>query len=173
MYKTLLSAAAVFALLTSQAHAAFPDKDIRIICGFAAGGTCDLVARLIAKAAGSEFKQNVIVENRTGAAGTIAMSAVARAEPDGHTVLLCSQGQFAILPELPGAKVPAEAKDLVPVANMALANFVMVVPITRPWRSVADVAAAAKTEKLSLPAPAAARFSILPARHSGWPPAWR
>ncbi|BAT57784.1 tripartite tricarboxylate transporter family receptor [Variibacter gotjawalensis] len=146
----IVATISLVALLSTQARAAFPDKDIRIICGFAAGGTCDLVARLIAKAVAPEFKQNVIVENRTGAGGTIAMASVARSEADGHTVLLCSQGQFAILPELPGMKLPVDpAKDLVPVANMTLANFVMVVPASRSWKTVADFVAAAKTGKLS------------------------
>jgi len=146
-FSTVLVVAAFF---TMPAKAAFPERNITILCGFAAGGTCDLVARLIARIAAVEFKQSVIVENRTGATGVVAATAVARSQPDGHTVLLCAQGPNVMLPELPGAKIPIDMKkEIVPVANMALANFIMVVPASKPWKSVSEFVAAAKTENMT------------------------
>lgn len=140
--KTLLLSAGValgLAVGAASSFAAFPDRDIKIICGFAPGGTCDQMARLIAEATTRELGQNVVVENRTGAAGTIAMEAVARSAPDGHTMLLCAQGQMSMLPVLPGARVPIDpTRDLVPAVNAVLANYVMVVPASRPWQTVQD-----------------------------------
>ena len=144
--RMLLTAAAAAALLSGgQAAAAFPERDIRIICGFAPGGACDIVARLIADATTQRLGQRIVVENRTGAAGTIAMEVVARAQPDGHTMLLCAQGQMAMLPVLPGAQVPIDpVRDLVPSANMVLANYVMVSPVDRPFRTVQELVAHAR-----------------------------
>jgi tripartite-type tricarboxylate transporter receptor subunit TctC len=144
MLKSLLFATATAAALFigGRTEAAFPDRDIRIICGFAPGGSCDIVSRIIADATAQTLGQRILVENRTGAAGTIAMEVVARSQPDGHTMLLCAQGQMAMLPVLPGARLPVDpVRDLIPAANMVLANYVVVVPPDRPFRTVQELVA--------------------------------
>lgn len=77
----------LFAAAQSGEPAKFPDRPIHLVVPFAAGGGVDLMARIAAKALGEEFKQNVIVENRPGASGTVATIAVAQSEPDGYTLM--------------------------------------------------------------------------------------
>jgi tripartite-type tricarboxylate transporter receptor subunit TctC len=133
-------------LSTATAAGAFPDRTLRVVVGFAAGGTGDLVSRLVAEMAGPALGQTVVVENRTGANGMIAAEHVARgAPPDGHTVLQCPMGGMTISPELPGLRLPIDpGTDLVPVANVARSSYGMVVAANSPYRSVADLLAAAR-----------------------------
>jgi tripartite-type tricarboxylate transporter receptor subunit TctC len=85
------------------------------------------------------------VENRTGANGMIALEATARATPDGHTVAMCPTGGMTILPELPGARLPLDVRaELVPIANVALSSYGMVVGANSLYRSLGDLLAAAR-----------------------------
>jgi tripartite-type tricarboxylate transporter receptor subunit TctC len=123
-------------LSTATAAGAFPDRTLRVVVGFAAGGTGGLVSRLVAEMAGPALGQTVVVENRTGANGMIAAEHVARgAPPDGHTVLQCPMGGMTISPELPGLRLPIDpGTDLVPVANVARSSYGMW------WRRTARIA---------------------------------
>lgn len=78
--------------LTSFAQAAYPDHSIRLVVPFGAGGITDVVARLIGQKLGEELNQTIVIENKPGAGGTIAAQAVARAKPDGYTLLLGTVG---------------------------------------------------------------------------------
>ncbi|GAA0583862.1 tripartite tricarboxylate transporter substrate binding protein [Craurococcus roseus] len=139
---TALAAAAAAPAATAQWA---PDRPARILVGFAAGGTGDLVARTVAEVAAPRLGQPVVVENRAGANGMIAAEAAARAAPDGLTMLLCPTGNMTILPELPGARLPVDVRtELVPVANVALSTYGMVVGAAAPWRTVAEFVEAAK-----------------------------
>src|SRR6478672_10771549 len=82
-------AASAVALVAAPrlARAAFPERTLHIMVGFAAGGTVDTIARIVANAAGPLLGQSIIVENRPGGSGSIAANAVLQAEPDGHTLL--------------------------------------------------------------------------------------
>ncbi len=114
--------AALFAGHAKQvrAQAAFPARDIRILCGFAPGGTADLLSRLIGEFVGPGFGQNVVVETRTGASGMIAADTVAKAQADGHTVSLATMAMHTILPVMPGVRMPFDIdRDLTPIANVA------------------------------------------------------
>lgn len=112
--------AALIAAGAKPAHAAFPERDIRILCGFAAGGTADLLSRLIGEFVAPSFGQNVVVETRTGASGMIAADTVAKAAPDGHTVSLATMAMHTILPVMPGVRMPFDIdNDLTPIANVA------------------------------------------------------
>ena len=122
-----------------------PDRPARILVGFAAGGTGDLIARLVAEAAAPRLGQPVLVENRAGANGMIAAEAAARAAPDGLTMLMCPTGNMTILPELPGARPPVDVRaELMPIANVALSTYGVVVGAGAPWRTVAEFVEAAK-----------------------------
>jgi tripartite-type tricarboxylate transporter receptor subunit TctC len=124
------------------ARAAYPDRTIRIMVGFGAGGTVDTVARLVAQAIGPILGQNVIVENRPGGSGSIAANAVVQAPADGHTLLL---GIFshAVAPAL--AKLSYDTlRDLTAVSQVASVPLFLFASPKAPYRSVADVVAAAK-----------------------------
>ena len=130
----------------SPAIAWAPDRPARILVGFAAGGTGDLIARTVAEMASPRLGQAVVVENRAGANGMIAAEAAARAAPDGLTMLMCPTGNMTILPELPGARLPMDVRaELAPVANVALSTYGMVVGAAAPWRSAAEFIEAART----------------------------
>ncbi len=122
-----------------------PDRPARILVGFAAGGTGDLIARTVAEVAAPRLGQPVLVENRAGANGMIAAEAAARAAPDGLTMLMCPTGNMTILPELPGARLPLDVRaELAPVVNVALSTYGMVVGAGAPWRSAAEFIEAAR-----------------------------
>ncbi|AZW14837.1 Bug family tripartite tricarboxylate transporter substrate binding protein [Bordetella bronchiseptica] len=130
--------------LGSVAAAAYPDKPIRIIVPFPAGGATDVVARMLGARLGEELGQSVIVENRSGAGGNIGADTVARSPADGYTLLVGSPAEVAINPLL-YAKMPYDpAKDLVAVARVASAPLVLVVNARSPAHSVADLLAQIK-----------------------------
>src|SRR4051812_33444944 len=98
--KRMIFAAALLAFAAAEAGAEnFPQKPIRIVVPFAAGGTVDVVARVVGQKLSESFKQAVVVENRPGAGGNLAADAVAKAAPDGYTILLTTNGH-AISPSL-------------------------------------------------------------------------
>ncbi|WP_109517397.1 Bug family tripartite tricarboxylate transporter substrate binding protein [Teichococcus aestuarii] len=128
-------------------EAALPDRTLHIMAGFAAGGTSDLVARLIADGVGAVTGRRVVVENRTGANGFLAADAVVRGPADGSMLFQCPMGTMTISPELPGMIMPVDPrKDLVPVANVALSSYGAVVRARGPYQDMADVLKAAKAK---------------------------
>jgi tripartite-type tricarboxylate transporter receptor subunit TctC len=132
-------------LLALALPAQAQERPARILGGFAAGGTSDIVNRILAEAVAPTLGQRPVVEVRTGANGFIAAAEAARAAPDGLTVVQCSTGLLTISPELPGASLPIDpARDLAPIANFAHSTQAMVVGAASPYRSVADVLAAAR-----------------------------
>lgn len=127
---------------------AFPSKPITIVVGFAAGGIADSLARLAANLLSDRLKQSVVVENRAGAGGTIAAAAVARAPKDGYTLLLASNGQTVndtLMKNLPYNT----SADFSSVGGVAASPLVMVVRADSPYKSVADVLAAARRKPLA------------------------
>lgn len=135
----------LLALLLLPGLAAAQDRPPRILAGFAPGGTGDLVARLIAEGVAPHLGARPVVENRTGANGFIAAEAVARAAPDGSTVLQCPMGTMTISPELPGAALPVDPRtDLIPVANFGLSSYGVVTGARGPFRTLEELLAAAR-----------------------------
>ena len=138
---------ATLLLLPGLARAEFPDRPLRVIVGFPAGGAGDLTARVIAEMASTVLGQNAVVENRTGANGMIAADAVAHGTPDGYTILECPMGTMTISPNLPGQRLPVDVvTEMIPVANLALSTYGLVVAANGPYRSVAQVLAAARAQ---------------------------
>jgi tripartite-type tricarboxylate transporter receptor subunit TctC len=120
----------------------FPNKSIRMLVGQAPGGGTDIVARLISKQMTQSLGQSVVVENRSGAAGSIAAGVTAGSAPDGYTVLIVSSS-YAINPSL--MKLPFDPlKDLVPVSELAVVPFLLVVDPHLPVKNVADLLTLAK-----------------------------
>ncbi|MBS7811565.1 Bug family tripartite tricarboxylate transporter substrate binding protein [Roseococcus pinisoli] len=123
----------------------FPDRPPRILGGFAAGGTSDLINRILAEGVFATLGHRPVVEVRTGANGFIAAAEAARSGADGYTIVQCATGVMTISPELPGANMAIDpARDLIPIANFAHSSQVMVVRQQSPFRTVADVLAAAR-----------------------------
>jgi tripartite-type tricarboxylate transporter receptor subunit TctC len=142
-----IAAGAASILMLAGLNAAagdYPDHPIRLLVPGAAGGGMDAVARMVANTIGETLKQPVVVENKPGAAGNIAVNQLAKSAPDGYTIVLGQTSQLAINPSLYGNLPYDPIKDFVPVLLLADAPNVIVVPASSPYRSLADVVAAAK-----------------------------
>jgi tripartite-type tricarboxylate transporter receptor subunit TctC len=139
--RAILRMAALLGLLAAgPVRAEFPDRPMRMLYGFAPGGSGDIAARLLADAVSPMFGQKVVVENRTGANGMVAAEAAANSPADGHTVLFCTTGNMTIITELPDTRLPVNpARDLTALAMMARTTFGLVVAPDSPWRSIGDI----------------------------------
>ena len=145
MIRRVLLAGLLAAGLSAPAQAVFPEREIRFVCGFSPGGTCDMLSRLLAEQLMPIFGQRVIVENRTGASGIIAADYVAKAPPDGHTVVLAIMAMHAVQPVMPGLRMPFDIdRDLTPIANVANVYNILVSSQQVPFRTVAELVAHAK-----------------------------
>jgi tripartite-type tricarboxylate transporter receptor subunit TctC len=122
----------------------FPDRPIRMIVGFSAGGGTDVIARILAQKLSESLGQSVVVENRTGASGLIAGEAVAKSAPDGYTLMMGSQTTFAVAPTLYRKSTLDPTKDFAGIAMAGISPLVLVVHPSLPAHSVKDVIAMAK-----------------------------
>jgi tripartite-type tricarboxylate transporter receptor subunit TctC len=139
--------AAVF--LAGNAHAAWPDKPIKLVVPYSPGGAADALARTVATELGQRLKQTVIVENRPGAGGTIGAQSVAAAPADGYTFLYDATS-FAVNPSL-YPKLPFDyAKDFQPVSMVARIPTLLVVPASSPFKNIADLVQYAKANPAKL-----------------------
>ena len=131
------------ALIAGQARAAdYPKGPITLIVPFSAGGGADNAARIIAGGMEAASGQQVVVDNKPGASGSIGAAAVARSSPDGYTVLY-DASSFAINPVL--RKLPYEAtKDFIPVSQAVVVPNILVVAPGSPFKSLGDLVKAAK-----------------------------
>ena len=140
----LLSACAVVIGLTLPAAAQeFPSRIVKIVMGFGPGGLGDIAGRAIGEVMSKSIGQPVIIENMPGAGGATAALAVARAQPDGHSMLWVSS-QNAIAPSMFKALPYDWSRDFTPVGPMATFDFVLFVHKESPLKTVADVIEAAK-----------------------------
>jgi tripartite-type tricarboxylate transporter receptor subunit TctC len=132
-------------VVTGSAFAAYPDKPIKMMIGYAPGSSTDIVGRMIANDLSIALKQPVIVENRGGAAGSLAADAVAKSAPDGYTILFAQNGlaiNVAANPRLPFNG----QKDLLPVVGVAATPHILIVNNNSPAKSVADLIAMLKAD---------------------------
>ncbi len=129
-------------------QAAWPNKPIKLIVAFAPGGPADIIARLLSQRLSERLKQSVIVENRGGAGGNVAAQAVARAEPDGYT-LLVSTSAFAVNPALSRKAGYDPIKDFATVSVVAGTPNLLVASPNLPVQNLKDVLKLAKTQNLS------------------------
>ncbi len=139
-----IAAAIVVVAAPAFAQSAYPSKPVRLVVPFPAAGTTDIIARATAQKLSEAWGQQVIVDNRPGAAGNIGSELVAKAAPDGYTLLMGTVGTHAINPSL-YAKMPYDhVKDFVPVILVAGVPNVLVVNPDLPVKSVPELIAYAK-----------------------------
>ena len=146
---------ACFALAAFAAHAQtdFPTKAITMIVPFPPGGVADITARPVAEAMGRILRQPVIVENKAGAGGGVGMAYVAKARPDGYTVLL-ALSSISIIPEADkviGRAPMFQLNQLVPIARFTADPTVLAVRADSPYKSVADLVEAARKAPGTIP----------------------
>jgi tripartite-type tricarboxylate transporter receptor subunit TctC len=140
-----LSAATPAGAGESDSAAAFPSRPIRIVIGFTPGGQPDIVARIIAAKLSEGVGQQVVVDNRPGAGGTIGTRIVAEATPDGHTLLSASPSHV-IQPSI-YAKLPYDTRrDFSGITTTATASYMLVVPVSLPVKSMQDLLALARAK---------------------------
>lgn len=138
-------------VLAPEAHSqTFPEKPIRVSVGFPPGTGPDLLARVVTQRLSELIRQPVIVDNKPGAGAQIATVQVAKSAPDGYNLLLAEAGSISIAPAA-FSKLPYDpAKDLVAVAELAYADFVLVVPVESPYKTLAEMVSANKGAKEAL-----------------------
>ena len=138
--------AAAAAALPAPAFAQYPDKPIRVIVGVPAGGTPDVVARTIQPGLSSVLGQQIVIDNRGGAGGMIAVELAARAIPDGYTLFFGSPGALTILPHLQ-KKVPYDSiNDFAPISLVGIGPFLLIAHPAVPAKNVKDLIALARAE---------------------------
>jgi tripartite-type tricarboxylate transporter receptor subunit TctC len=150
--RAVLATAAVYFALTGTAPAqdAWPARPVKLVVPFAAGGTSDVLARALAEKLQVTLKQTVIVDNKAGAGGVIGADSVAKAPADGYTILLGTIASHAINPALQ-PRMPYDAlKDFAPVNLLGSISNVLLVGAGQPYRTVKDLAAAAKAKPGSI-----------------------
>jgi hypothetical protein len=138
LIKNIVLSVVTIPVLMGSVFAAYPDKPIKMMIGYAPGSSTDIVGRMIANDLSIALKQPIIVENRGGAAGSLAAEAVAKSAPDGYTILFAQNGlaiNVAANPRLPFNG----QKDLLPVVGVAATPHILIVNNNSPAKSVADL----------------------------------
>ena len=129
---------------SAQGGGDYPNRPIRIVVGFAAGGGTDITVRTMAPKLQALLGQPIIVENRSGAGGNLATEQVVRAPPDGYTLLMGTVASLAINPTLHRNLAFDPQADLAPISLSVEVTNILAVPADRPWRSLGELVAAAK-----------------------------
>ena len=140
----VLAAAILFTQMPGATYAQNFDRPVRIVVPFAPGGTSDILARLISPKLSAAIGQPVVVENKPGAAGNLGADAVAKAAPDGHTLLLMDVGSLATAPSLFSNLTYNIEKDLAPVSMVMFGPYVLAVHESVPAKTAAELIAYAK-----------------------------
>jgi len=145
-----LGAAPVAALLPGRAFAAFPERAIRLIVPFAAGGNADIVGRVIGDVISKAVKQPVVVENRAGAGGSIGANVVAQAAPDGYTLLVGSNGPLTVNPFVQAHLGYDPLKDFAPVALTSYVPHALIVSNQLGVKTLPDLIALSKKSAITV-----------------------
>ncbi len=136
--RTLIVAAGLALSVMNATAQSYPNKPVRLVVPFPAGGATDIFARVLSLKLGDRLGQNVVVENRPGAGGTIGADLVAKTTADGYTLLLATSSTHAIGPAL-NPKMPYDAaNDFTPVAHVGNAPSIMLVPNSSPAKTLAE-----------------------------------
>ncbi len=150
IHSRIIAASLVAAALATPAAAQpFPSKTVHLVVPYAAGGTGDIVARVVADKLAQALGQSVVVENRPGASGALGSKAVASAPPDGHTLLVGQTGEMAINQHWAKNLGYEPEKDLAPVALATVVPLALVVPGKATYSTVAEMLTTSKTRGLA------------------------
>ncbi|MET3496052.1 Bug family tripartite tricarboxylate transporter substrate binding protein [Variovorax boronicumulans] len=144
----LLCAASILLTLVVPAHAqnAWPERPVKLVVPFPPGGGTDIVARAMGQGLSQQLGQPVIIDNKPGASTIIGTDAVAKAAPDGYTLLLSGSTSYSVNPAM-RARLPYDpVRDLSPIAIVARTPLVLVVGNGTPWHSLPELIAAAKAK---------------------------
>jgi tripartite-type tricarboxylate transporter receptor subunit TctC len=134
----------------AQTAGSYPSKPVRVVIGFAPGGPADMVGRLVAPRMSENLGQQLVIENRGGAGGTIAAEIVAKAAPDGYTLGLGSSGNLIMAPHLYSKIGYSVAKDFTPISCLAQTAYVIALNPTVPAKTVAELVKLARSKKDAL-----------------------
>lgn len=145
-----LAAAPLLAALPRVAFASYPDRPIRLIVPFAPGGNADIVGRLVANGMAQSLGQPVVVDNRAGAGGGVGATAVARATPDGYTLLSGSNGPLTVNPFVQLNPGYDSLKDFAPIGLTSIVPHVLVVNSSVAARTVAEVVELSKRQQMNI-----------------------
>lgn len=145
----IVSLALAASVAWAQPAPTFPNRPIRMVAGMPAGGGADLNARRLATQLNRILKQNVVVENVAGAAGSAAVATVSNGNPDGHTILFTPHPVFAVNPILYD-KLPFNPGEFQPVAQVSQASHVLLANLSLPATRVSDLIALAKSKPRSI-----------------------
>ena len=138
------------AAVSSASAQTYPDHPVRILVPYSPGGITDIAARVVGAKLSEYWGHQVVVENRSGGNGLIAMSAVVKADPDGYTLVMASGGDVSLNPVLI-EKMPYDVeRDLIPISGVSDAPIVLVANSRSLYKSVADVIAASKSNPGSI-----------------------
>jgi tripartite-type tricarboxylate transporter receptor subunit TctC len=140
----LIACAAAFAT-SAAAQTPYPARPVRVLDGYAAGSTTDLIGRIMAGRLGELWKQSVYVETRAGAAGNLAADSAAKAQGDGYTLLFAQNGLAISAAALPDLPYKAE-RDLTPLAPVSATPHILIVAAEFPGKTVQDLIALAKKD---------------------------
>jgi len=136
----------VLAIAVPALAQSYPSRTVTLVVPFPPGGGVDALARIVAEKLSVALKQSVVVENRTGGGGTVGTRAVAKAEPDGHTLMLAHTGTISINPSLYANAGYDPRKDFAPIGLIASMPVALIAHPSFPARTVADVIAIAKRD---------------------------
>src|SRR4029078_466535 len=143
--RSLLATSMVLASKSAWAADWVPKQPIKILVGYAPGGTADIAARIAAETIQKKHSYNVVVENKTGAGGFIALKSVSQSPPDGYTVGIGIMGQLAVGPVVPGSQIPLDLdKELTPSCHLVGVPMALSMRMDAPFKTIPELVAYAK-----------------------------
>lgn len=140
----LILAAPVSVAVASDEASSYPNRPIRLVVGFTAGGGNDIIARVVGQKLSESLGQPVVIENKPGAGATVATEYVARSEPDGYTLLIGASGAMVINPAVYEKLNYDTLRDFAPISSLGSFPLILVVKASSPFKSVADLVAYTK-----------------------------
>ena len=147
MYRSLIAALSLCCLAAPlHAQSTYPTKPVRLVVPFSPGGSTDVTARILAQKLSEGWRQQVVVDNRAGAGGNIGAEYVARAAPDGYTLLLATTGVMSINHKLYRNLSYDAQKDLAPVTQIGALPLILIVHPSLPAKSVKELIAMSKSQ---------------------------
>ena len=145
-----LGALPALALPAGAAHAAYPERAVRLIVPFAPGGNADIIGRLVGEGMSQALGQPVVVENRAGAGGSVGAAEVARAKPDGYLLLVGSNGPLTVNPFVQPDLAYDPLKDFAPVGLTSLVPHALIVNAGVPARTLPELVALSKKQQVGV-----------------------